>query len=610
MERVVRVLPDIAALDKTFDYLVPDSFGDQVSFGDLLDGVIPIGTMVRVALRGRRVGGWVVDNEVEPPPGLKLQPLAKVTGWGPSAELIDLAHWAKWRWAGRSSHFLRTASPLRVVRGLPPKPQHIAKSMWSTTGLKLDDLASEALANNSTPSLSVIRIPPADDLLDVVAVAARLGTTLVVTPSHVMAAQLAKRLREAGVSTAVMPGEWALAAAGAQVVVGARAAAWAPADDLASVVVFDEHDEALQEEAAPTWHAREVAIERARRLGVPCLLVSPCPSLEALATGPLFVASRSRERSGWPVVDVVDRRREEPRRVDLYSPKLVNLIRFTLKEAGSEDQERVVCVLNRKGRARLLACVTCTELARCSACGAAVSSDDDATLKCPRCDASRPLVCLACGSGRLKVLRLGVSRARDDLERLLGVAVAEVTGDMKADEPLPYAPVLVGTEAVLHRVHQAGLVAFLDLDASLLAARYRAGEETMALLIRAARILGGRAHAGRLVLQTRVPQHEVIQAALHADPSRFTVIEGATRAALRLPPESAMAEISGAGAQAYADLLRTADSASTTQTLEIIGPVRDRYLIRAVDHQVLCDGLAATPRPAGRLRVAVDPYRI
>jgi primosomal protein N' (replication factor Y) (superfamily II helicase) len=67
-------------------------------------------------------------------------------------------------------------------------------------------------------------------------------------------------------------------------VVGARAAAWAPAPDLAAVVVLDEHDEVWQEERVPTWHARDVAIERARRAGVPCVLVSPTPSLEALGT--------------------------------------------------------------------------------------------------------------------------------------------------------------------------------------------------------------------------------------------------------------------------------------------------------------------------------------
>ena len=76
---------------------------------------------------------------------------------------------------------------------------------------------------------------------------------------------------------------------------------------------------------------------------------------------------RTVERAGWPFVDVVDRRKEDPRRADLYSPRLVDLIR---------SGRRVVCVLNRKGRISLLACAACGELARCERCGAAVALAD------------------------------------------------------------------------------------------------------------------------------------------------------------------------------------------------------------------------------------------
>ena len=107
---VVRVLPDPPAIAKTFDYLVPEAMA----------GDIRVGTMVRVALHGRRVGAWVVEMGVEPPAGMTLAPIAKVTGWGPCAELFDLAGWASWRWAGRPAQLLRTASPDTAVRVLPP----------------------------------------------------------------------------------------------------------------------------------------------------------------------------------------------------------------------------------------------------------------------------------------------------------------------------------------------------------------------------------------------------------------------------------------------------------------------------------------------------------
>ena len=105
-----------------------------------------------------------------------------------------------------------------------------------------------------------------------------------------------------------------MAAAGGCVAVGARAGAWAPRPRLGAVLVLDEGDEAYQEERAPTWNARDVAVERARRAGVPCVLTSSHPSLEALALpgAELLAPSRTEERAGWPIVEVVDRRHEPP----------------------------------------------------------------------------------------------------------------------------------------------------------------------------------------------------------------------------------------------------------------------------------------------------------
>ena len=141
-------------------------------------------------------------------------------------------------------------------------------------------------------------------------------------------------------------------------------------------MVVDEHDEAYQEERAPTWHARDVAMERARRAGAPCVLTSATPSLDALATARLVTLARADERAGWPVVELVDRRSEEPG-LGLFSPRLVALARQAV------EGQRVVCVLNRRGRARLLACATCGELARCEACGSLVEEDEGA-LRCRR----------------------------------------------------------------------------------------------------------------------------------------------------------------------------------------------------------------------------------
>jgi primosomal protein N' (replication factor Y) len=542
--------------------------------------------MVRVSLQGRRIGGWVVGLSDEAATDRPLQPLAKVTGWGPPADVIALARWAAWRWAGRPAQLLGTASPPRAVRALPEP------------GPTVDRTAALA------PGVTVLRIPPAGDVLPVALAAAARGDALVLAPSLSAAAFLAACLRREGHRVALVPQEWAMAAAGGCVAVGARAGAWAPRTRLGAVLVVDEGDEAYQEERAPTWNARDVAVERARRAGVPCVLTSPCPSLEALAYGPLVVPSRTEERGGWPVLDVVDRRPEPPGS-GLYSSRLVALAREATPDA------RLVCVLNRKGRARLLACATCRELVRCEACGAAVDGSED-SLSCRRCRTVRPRVCLACGGTRLSTLRVGVTRAREELELLANQPVAEVSADTAAGPPPAGVGILVGTEAVLHRVAGARSVAFLDFDQELLAPRYRAAEAALGMLARAARLVGGRSgpsgplsggNGGRMLIQTRMPGHEVIDAALHADPSRLAVVEAARRAALRFPPETAVAAVSGQAAAAFVAALPAGAG------VEVLGPAAERWLLRAPDHKTLCDTLAATPRPAGRLRIEVDPLR-
>src|SRR4051794_14430023 len=117
-DRVVRVLPDVPAIDKVFDYTVPPA----------MDADVRVGTIVRIALHGRRVGGWVVGEGGSAADGRALKPIAKVTGWGPPPDLLALADWAAWRWAGRRASLLGTASPPHAVRGLPTPPHRLNPS--------------------------------------------------------------------------------------------------------------------------------------------------------------------------------------------------------------------------------------------------------------------------------------------------------------------------------------------------------------------------------------------------------------------------------------------------------------------------------------------------
>lgn len=577
----MRVLPDQTGIAKTFDYVVPEAWVGRVQ----------VGSRVRIALGPRRVGAWVTEIDVDPPAGVTLKPLAKLSGHGPSAELIELARWAQWRWAAKTPvPFLRTASPERNVDGLPARPArtHPAAAV-------ADPVVGPLLADALSGGPTVLRLPPTADLAAVALGAASLGDALVICPSHRMARHLAVRLRRAGVPVALHPDEWARAAAGGCTVIGTRAAAWAPVPELAAVVVLDEHDEVHQEERSPTWHARDVVVERARRRGVPCVLTSPMPTLEALRFARLVRADRATERAGWPAAVVVDRTEEPPGRNALFSPQLVDVVR-----SGA----RVLCVLNQKGRAALLGCAGCGEIVRCDDCHAAVAKPGD-ELVCRRCGTTRPVICATCGSMNLKVIRMGVNRVVEDLEALSGERVVAVTAETPAAE-VDSARLYVGTEAVLHQVGRADVVAFLDLDQELFAPRYRAAEQALGLVARAARIVGGRGEGGRVLLQTRAPEHEVCRAALLGDPERVAVVEDERREMLGFPPHLALAEVGDQAGEAFVAAL----TESAPPEVQVQGPVDGAWRVKAPDHQVLCDALAAVHRPSGRLRLSVDPLRI
>lgn len=570
---LARVVPDVLGIDKSFDYEVPDDLGADCAVGDV----------VRVDLHGRRVAGWVVQLDPADAHTDGVKPIAKWSSRGPTAELIELAEWAAVRWAGRRRNFLAAASPPRNVDRLPSSRR---------TGAVVEP-RSPASGEILSSGGGVLRLPPASDPLPAVLSAVATGPTLVVVPAVDQAMLLAARLRRGGLTVALAPRDWAAAAGGVDVVIGARTAAWAPCAGLAAAVVLDEHDEALQEEGSPTWHSRDVVIERCGRLGVPVLLVSPCPTLTAVEWRGVVRPPHERERAGWPIVEVIDRTAEEPWKRSLLTSELIRHLR--------DHDRRVVCISNTTGRARLLACRQCRELARCERCDAAVIQDDDASLVCLRCDTVRPQVCLACGAGRFANLRPGVSRLREELEAAANRPAVSITGD-RTDRPEP-AGVYVGTEAALHRLDRADTVAFLDFDRELLAPRYRAGEQAMALLVRAARLVGPRGRGGRILVQTFLPHHDVVRAAQLADPGRIVGGERERRRMLGLPPYGAYAEISGAGSDEYLAGL------DPDPGVTVVGG-DGRYVARADDWLQLGRVLGSGERPPGsRLRIAVDPPR-
>lgn len=571
--RIARVVVDVGAVRGEFDYVVPDRFADDIGIGD----------QVRVPFGGRRVRAWVVALDVRPPPGIELADVARRTGLGPPADVVELCRWAAWRWAGRLPSLLGVASPPSVVRGAahpaPPEGAVDAGGRWVAP-----------LADPGSGELR--RRPPSTPVGELVDGLTGHGDLLVVCPDATRVRSAISELAALGVRAVAHPDGWARAARGCTVV-GTRTAVFAPMPRLGAIVVVDEHDELLTSERSPTWNVRDLALRRGRQRGVPVVMTSPCPSVDALEALPLDTPPRAVERSGWAVPRAIDPLDDASGRRELFSAGLVRLLR---------GPGTALCVLNRVGRAALLACDSCRALQRCSRCDAGLRQPDDETLLCARCGAARPVVCQECGSRRMKRLRLGVSRAAEELEALLREPVAEVTADAEVGSSA--TRVSIGTEAVLHRRRSADLVAFLDFDQELLAPRYRAGERAMALLASASRIVGPRRGGGTVVVQTTMAGDPVIRAWLASDPGRAADADADRRRALGLPPFGAVAVIGGEGAPAFVGSLPDEPGVERLERGE------GEWMVIAPDASTLADHLAGGVRGPGRLRLAVDPVRL
>ena len=211
---------------------------------------------MRVPLHGRSVRGWVVEVDTTPPVSVELLALKSWLGWGPPPAVIDLADWAAWRWAGPAPFFLRVASPLPVVRTLPPAPPRPDAIQQTTSDP--DSVSAALLAQVTTTSPTILRMPPTTDPIDLVvavsnrsALEARPGSMLVLVPSVGWAERLAARLNRRGYPATT---DWAGARAGWPIVVGSRSAAWAPLPPSSSMRMIPPTASRARPPTAPsTW---------------------------------------------------------------------------------------------------------------------------------------------------------------------------------------------------------------------------------------------------------------------------------------------------------------------------------------------------------------------
>jgi primosomal protein N' (replication factor Y) len=580
--RIVRVVPNVSGVNKTFDYLVPEPLKN-----------VKVGSIVRVELHGRRVDAWVISEVEYPSSEINFKEVISFLSEGPSKEVVQLSQWAAERFCGPLRAVLSSASPSLRIKQLGTGHSGATRKS-SQRGVVAE---AEELFDNQRGGVLVWPAPR--PLRPVLESGISRGRTLVVTPSVGFARTIAQALRREGLSVALMPDDWQRAAEGVDVVVGARSAVWASIPELKSVIVLDEHDERLQDERSPTWHSRDVAIERARALGIPCLLVSPLPTVSATHwAGSQAVRFVEPASGDWPSIEVVDPYSdlgdEEKPQFGLLSSRLIEVLR--------DKSKTVVCILNTKGRSRLLSCKACKAIIRCENCDAAVIQNEEGILECNRCGAHRPATCQSCSSNALALLRKGVAKMRDEIEKAALRQVVELSAETTVAANAA-SLVYIGTEAALHRVSSADVVVFLDFDNELFAPTYRAGEQAWTLLIHATRLLKGSSKA-LIVLQSQDASNTQYTDFVSPDPQLLIEREQKKRKVMQLPPYAAMARV------VFAD--RTFNPADWAHCkLAFSSSVKTaEFLVRAENDEALSQGIAQLrDELSTRFRCYVDPMR-
>jgi primosomal protein N' (replication factor Y) len=439
------------------------------------------------------------------------------------------------------------------------------------------------------------------------------------------------------------------------VLVGARSAVFAPLSDLRLIVVDEEHESAYKQTESPRYHARDVALVRARTSGAVALLGSATPSLESMSNAekgkyrllrlPNRVVGRSTGRVELaPLPHLATASGERP-----LSPILGEPLRNAMLEALSRG-EQCILFLNRRGHSTVVQCDACRKPLRCGQCdiGLTWHSDRDRVV-CHYCGRSRPTptACPAC-PGSLSVYKgVGTQRVAKELSRLYsGIHVLRMdTDSMRKRGALELAletfrrgeaNVLLGTQMVAKGLDfpNVTLVGVINADIQLALPDFRSGERTFQLLTQVAGRSGRGPRPGRVIFQTNRGDHYALTTAAAQDYEAFYREEMAARRDPAYPPHVRLVNLLFDGkdeeqviAESGAVEKFLGEQLGGARDVDLLGPApqplsklkgkhRWHLTLRGGDHRRLRELALAvldrpTPLPRGvRLTVDVDPVSL
>lgn len=443
-------------------------------------------------------------------------------------------------------------------------------------------------------------------------------TALVLVPEIALSTQLETFFRarfgetlavwHSGLASGVRDDQWRKITSGrTSVVLGVRSAVLSPLRNLGLIVVDEEHDNSYKQEERVRYHARDVAIMRARITGVPVVLGSATPSLQSFHHGRsgryrLVTLLKRVEERPLPRIDVVDMRRHRgPFRV--ISPELAQALEETIQEGG-----QAMLFLNRRGFASFFLCRACGAVPQCPHCAVSLTYHQSLErLLCHYCgqEEAVPGACPSCAKGVMMPYGFGTERVEEEVRqkfphvKTLRMDRDTMTCSAKLVQTLDAfrsqkGQVLVGTQMITkgHDFPNVTLVGVVDADTSLQISDFRSGETTAQLLMQVAGRAGRGEKPGRVILQTYNPHHYVIQASAALDYAHFCEHELASRRELQYPPFTRMARI----------LVTGPDQNVTVQAAGALGQIA-RHTRSALEVQGIPLGvLGPAPAPIQKLK--------
>jgi len=437
---------------------------------------------------------------------------------------------------------------------------------------------------------------------------------LLLVPEIALTPQLLERFRErfrepisvlhSGLSERARLDAWLETASGnASITIGTRSAIFTPMRQPGIIVIDEEHDPSFKQQDGFRYHARDVAVMRARRLRIPIILGSATPSLESLHNAEdgryrhLVLPKRAGDAAPPRIrlIDISDQRLDHG-----MAPALLKAMAGHLSEGN-----QVLLFLNRRGYAPTLLCHHCGWIAVCGRCDAhMVLHQSRGELRCHHCDTRRPIdvQCPKCASIDLRALGQGTERVGEALRsHFPDVEVIRIDRDSTRQRGAMQdllrrvsggsRQILLGTQMLAkgHHLPNVTLAGILETDQGLFGCDFRAGERMGQLIVQVAGRSGRADKPGEVLIQTRCPDHPLIRTLVSHDYGAFAASLMAERHAAHLPPYSSLA------------LLR-AEATDQLQPMRFLQAVRVEAGTTEADVRLLGPAPAFMERRAGRYR--------